>query len=354
MAEWYYVREGKQQGPVSFESLRDLAQQGSLRPQQLVWNTGMKDWTPAAEVEGIFSRPIPQQPEPATAIPEAPEAPEAPAEGATRRLQDIEPGSEPIRIAACVNRAVELTKRNFGNLFLVGLVYVFALVVASMILMAIDQATGMAGEPKAVEVLGRTFESKQPQPSLLHQVLLNLFSFFLTIGATRITLDVVDGKAIHPNQLFGGGPLFLRALGASILFGLALMLCLLPLELLARSMSLETREAVSPGEMLALTAALCLGLGAIVHLSLRFGFHLFAIVDRGMGPIESLRYSAHITRGQRLTLLLLSVVMVLLVFAGLLCFLVGVVFTLPVAMLAWVVAYRWMQHGPQAAGDGPD
>ncbi len=53
--DWYYTSDSQQQGPVSFESLKELAQDGTLKPGDLVWNTDMGDqWQPASSIPDLF------------------------------------------------------------------------------------------------------------------------------------------------------------------------------------------------------------------------------------------------------------------------------------------------------------
>lgn len=52
--EWYYEREGQQTGPVSAADLKKLAGEGTLTPETLVWKSGLKEWTPASRVKGLF------------------------------------------------------------------------------------------------------------------------------------------------------------------------------------------------------------------------------------------------------------------------------------------------------------
>jgi hypothetical protein len=57
---WYYSQTGKQQGPVSGTKLRQLAQDGTLQPTDLLWKEGLKSWRPASELKGlVFAPPIP-------------------------------------------------------------------------------------------------------------------------------------------------------------------------------------------------------------------------------------------------------------------------------------------------------
>lgn len=51
---WYYARDGREQGPVTFAQLQQLAAYGELQPHDLVWAEGMADWIEAAQVAGLF------------------------------------------------------------------------------------------------------------------------------------------------------------------------------------------------------------------------------------------------------------------------------------------------------------
>lgn len=46
---WYFVKDGMQQGPVSDDQIRRMAQDGSLRREDLVWREGMASWQSAAD-----------------------------------------------------------------------------------------------------------------------------------------------------------------------------------------------------------------------------------------------------------------------------------------------------------------
>lgn len=57
MGEWYYQQDGDEQGPVAFDTLAEMAEEGRISRDALVWKSGLPDWKPAGEVEGIFKSP---------------------------------------------------------------------------------------------------------------------------------------------------------------------------------------------------------------------------------------------------------------------------------------------------------
>jgi hypothetical protein len=64
--DWFYARQSsgtaspslQREGPVSERRLRELAQDGWIGPEDLVWRPGLPDWMAAREVPGLFSRPL--------------------------------------------------------------------------------------------------------------------------------------------------------------------------------------------------------------------------------------------------------------------------------------------------------
>lgn len=54
MAQWYYLVNSQQQGPVSSEQLKALSAGGTVTPETYVWREGMDDWKPAKMVQGLF------------------------------------------------------------------------------------------------------------------------------------------------------------------------------------------------------------------------------------------------------------------------------------------------------------
>jgi len=54
MADWFFVQNGAQQGPVSLEALQQLAVSGRLGAGDSVWTAGMSTWQPAGQTAGVF------------------------------------------------------------------------------------------------------------------------------------------------------------------------------------------------------------------------------------------------------------------------------------------------------------
>lgn len=55
-AKWYYLKSGRQRGPMDVGDLKGLLQSGALPPSTLVWAASQKDWLPAHASAIHFSR----------------------------------------------------------------------------------------------------------------------------------------------------------------------------------------------------------------------------------------------------------------------------------------------------------
>jgi hypothetical protein len=57
---WHFTRNKERQGPVAFAKLKEMAREGWLIRDDLVWHSGLKEWTPAAQVQGLFGTSVSQ------------------------------------------------------------------------------------------------------------------------------------------------------------------------------------------------------------------------------------------------------------------------------------------------------
>jgi len=52
--DWFYLdSQHKQQGPLSFTSLKTIWQKGNLSPSSLVWSEGMEQWLPIEKLPNL-------------------------------------------------------------------------------------------------------------------------------------------------------------------------------------------------------------------------------------------------------------------------------------------------------------
>lgn len=145
--------------------------------------------------------------------------------------------------------------------------------------------------------------------------LLGVLSFLVNqlvaIGWLRLALDAVDGRPVSAERITESFDRLLPYAVAAFVFSIAV----------------------------ALGAVLLIVPGVIVVLV--WGFYGWSIVDGRTGdPIGAFRYSAQITRGNRLQLFGFGLTLIAINILGLLVLLVGVLVSLAVSILAIAFVYR--------------
>ncbi len=285
----------------------------------------MSDWLPISQIPELqtqYSQEIPRN--------EAASQPFAYPLG-TGPMYEIEPGSERIIATACLKRAWDLTIRHIGPLLLATVIFLALVILSEVLLGQLDQAMGWKNPGQNfIEMLNVSEQQKQiylaaveDQMSLQSTILSSLISVFLTLGATRLGLKVVSGEPFNVGMLFSGAPWLLKGFIAHLLYWIMVFVGLILF--------------IFPG----------------IYLALRFGLAQSAIIDKNMGVFEAFKYSAQITKNNRLELLFIILFMIGVTIAGCIALIVGLLFAYPLMLLMWIVAYRWLQYGGRAILDDP-
>lgn len=81
-----------------------------------------------------------------------------------------------------------------------------------------------------------------------------------------------------------------------------------------------------------------------IYFALRFLFVPYLVVDRKLSPMDALKESSRITKGQKGALLLLLLALLALNILGAIALVVGLLVTIPMTMLSIVHAYRTLEH----------
>lgn len=144
----------------------------------------------------------------------------------------------------------------------------------------------------------------------LDSILQLLLQSFASIAAIHVGLKIADSKEVNVYDLFNRLDLFFKYFAALICYQVAVLLGLI-----------------------------CFIIPGIICM-IRFGLFGFFIVDKGAGPIEALKMSWETIRGCSWRFFLFQMVNVLLNVLGILCLVVGVLFSIPTTVLASVLIYR--------------
>ena len=161
-------------------------------------------------------------------------------------------------------------------------------------------------------VYGLIDDQIKEQTVLLLIVALVFFvlNIIIAMGAIKIALKFHDGQKGRIADLFSCFRLFSKYLLSSIIYGLIVLVGLILL--------------IIPG----------------IIWAIKFQFFGYFIVDKGLGPIESLKQSAKITKDTKWTLFLFGLLSGLINLLGALLLLVGLFATVPTTMMAKAFVYR--------------
>lgn len=325
MQTWYYSNNGQQHGPVSLDELKALASKGTLdRHRDLAWTEGMNAWVPAGEVSGLFA----ENPTAAAgefnpyAVPSTASrdllAPHIPGE-----MAEITPGSYPLEIMRVLSRAMEITNRNFGSILGIGIVYIILTALIEGGLSWLNSYLGLGSTGLLPGGIGAGSPYAQEFANPVISIVSWMAALFFQVGLTRVALNFASGDEASVATLFSQGDKLLRSIGAGILYYLIVVAGLLLL--------------IVPG----------------VYLALRLVMYQDAIVDRNMGIMEAFRYSSELTKNNKLSLLAFCILCMLVVVAGVLALVVGIIYAIPVVTVAFPLVYRVLQYGPAAMTDKP-
>lgn len=77
-----------------------------------------------------------------------------------------------------------------------------------------------------------------------------------------------------------------------------------------------------------------------IYFSLKFMYAPYLVIDKGMGPIEALKASGQITHGVKWDMIGFMAAAAILMYSGILALFVGLLITMPVATLSYVILYN--------------
>lgn len=140
--------------------------------------------------------------------------------------------------------------------------------------------------------------------------LVRLVEIYLNAGVLKIIIKDVNGEEPELFDMFTAQDVYINFLIAGILYGLA----------------------VGFGVLLFIVPG--------IIFAIMWQFYKFGVVDKKLGPVEALRYSGDLTKGYRWTILGIDIVLILVNLAGALALGIGLLFTVPLTMIAEAVMYK--------------
>lgn len=82
-----------------------------------------------------------------------------------------------------------------------------------------------------------------------------------------------------------------------------------------------------------------------IYWAIRLQFYSYAIIEKGLGAIESIRYSWHLTRNASTELLILTAYALLVLCVGLILFILGIFIAIPYILMIQCYTHKILSKG---------
>jgi uncharacterized membrane protein len=164
-------------------------------------------------------------------------------------------------------------------------------------------------------------------------IVLILLFLILHMGILRIVTDIIEGKQIKFDKLLSGIPLLWRFVLIGVIFALVILFIAL-IGLAAELLVIYYNLAIPPVYVF-MTALI-----PITYFLLRYGFAPLVLIDQQITVWGSFKESARITQDNRLSILGLGLVLLVLNSFGAMLYDVGLLITLPLTLLSYVLVYK--------------
>lgn len=180
--------------------------------------------------------------------------------------------------------------------------------------------------------------------NLVVSTLVSMGTVALFLKAHDTPMETQASDLWHPER-------FLPYLGLTILLGLLIFAAVFPFVLAAIVLTFAsiTGGAVQPDDMLLIGVLVVAAVVAAITASSYFALAPYAFIDKKCGPIEALKQSVRITKGNRGRVILFFFTMALLNLFGALLLIVGLLVSVPVTLLAFAHLYRTLSGQPSAS-----
>ena len=221
----------------------------------------------------------------------------------------------PINLDAkwCISRGWRLTCQNFKLFF----ICITLPLIISSIINYILSAIAVSIDGQTTMVLGNQIivQNKLGFATVVTGLISNLISIIISMGIIRVALNYQDGKDISFSTAFSQTDKMIKGFLASIIFGIMFGIGLVLL--------------IVPG----------------IYIATKYGFFLHAIVDKNCGIMESFKYSDELTKDNKMNIFILFILSILVIIAGALALIVGLLWAYPTMFLAITIAYCCLHHG---------
>jgi hypothetical protein len=227
---------------------------------------------------------------------------------------------------------------DLGQCALMGLIYLAVMIGVAIVGAIIGGlVTAVGGDSPVVVVIAQLF----------NQTVSLLANTWVMLGVAAWSLKMLRTRQANINEFFSVGPYYLRGLGATLLFYVALLAPFAVLVGIGVGVGavFQSEEAMVIGGV----AGGIIALFIMIYLTFSFFLYYFFLVDRNVGILDSFRLSAEFTKGNKLAAFAIMMIVGIggSIFALCTCYL-GFILYLPYMMLVIAMIYLSATGQPHA------
>jgi uncharacterized membrane protein len=175
-----------------------------------------------------------------------------------------------------------------------------------------------------ISLVMSSFTEEAPEALIIAvSIFSGLLDLLISIGIIKITLKFCDQEQASFGELFSARWLLVNYLAGSIIYGIMVAIGLIFL--------------VIPG----------------IYLAVKYQFYDYLIIDKGMGPVQSIKSSGVLTEGVKWNLVLFWLMLAGINILGMLALGLGLIATVPITWLATAYVYRRLQLQAENRGAIP-
>ena len=158
-----------------------------------------------------------------------------------------------------------------------------------------------------------------------------VFSTFLSLGLIRISLRLINKKSVEYKHFFNNWRLFGKFMLASILKSLIIVSPIIILIIITSLLNIQKDVIWATG---IIVVWLC------IYLAVSLQFVEYLIVDKDTSIIDSLKRSIFLSKGVKIRLIVIFLMLIILNLVGLSLLLLGLIITIPVTWLVIANVYQ--------------
>jgi len=174
-----------------------------------------------------------------------------------------------------------------------------------------------------------------------------IINIILGLGLIKIALQIVDGNKPTFDDLVNNWDVIVKYFLTSLVYGLislvAFIVGLLPAAILYGIMYATSGAPATMPTIIIVAVGALMGLAVAIYFSIKYQFAQYFTVSDKQGPIDALKNSASVTKGEIGDLFLFGLLIAVINVAGALVFLVGLFATIPTTMIAVAYVFRKFQ-----------